>query len=279
MVNVLSPKEDILRELAANNIPIEKPAFYDHPNFTKIEKINPDYLRIYARFVQTRDYDADYLKRAEEEIIFIASILHQELVRGGRLGACIDINMVLSRVLELEGYWNYMVKGGLTIKYPSSARLKPGYYWSVDYGSREAGHVWLSAPPYSVVDISLKQQPYSRGQEKYLPEKIFEKSVSNCVVDAIDVCNPKIMADIRRRKGLSESQVLSQFITESSNFFQAFRTTLLTYKNTSLKYVPCGIGAPETTLENIKSLKLNGMYGIDIYQKIIKPALEKQRAR
>jgi hypothetical protein len=33
----------------------------------------------------------------------------EELVKDGRLGACIDIGMILSRILEEEGFWELAV--------------------------------------------------------------------------------------------------------------------------------------------------------------------------
>jgi len=95
MISLLSSLEEIHQELTDKQIPFSAPAFYDHPNFLTAEQDDSDYLRIYALFVQKRQYSEEYLRRAEEEIVLIASILYEELVRDGKLGACVDANMVL----------------------------------------------------------------------------------------------------------------------------------------------------------------------------------------
>ena len=57
----------------------------------------------------------------------------------GRLGACIDLSMVLSRILDAEGIWNYVVKGSLTLTFPRSVQPGPIYFWPIDEGDFQAG--------------------------------------------------------------------------------------------------------------------------------------------
>ena len=45
----------------------------------------------------------------------------------------------------------------------------------------------------------------------------------------------------------------------------------------SFRYIACGINAPDADIENIKFLKLNNKYGLEIYNDIIKPALSRIR--
>src|SRR5258708_5001250 len=108
------------------------PGFYDDKKFIRAESVDPAFLETYARYVESRPYDDPYLSRARREIPIIAEGVWGELVADGRLGACIDIGMILSRILEQEGFWNYMVKGSLTMHFPPAAKLGTRYYWSFD---------------------------------------------------------------------------------------------------------------------------------------------------
>ena len=103
MVNFTSDFQTIRNDFESHNIPIDNPGFYDNQNFINIEKQNPKYLNNYARFVQLKPYTQDYLIHAENIISQISHLLHQELATDGRIRACLDVCMVLSRILEKEG--------------------------------------------------------------------------------------------------------------------------------------------------------------------------------
>src|SRR6266511_5404545 len=123
----MSEYEKLSQEFARHGIDVTKPGFYDDPQFLEQEKSNPDFLDNYASFVRNRPYDGAYLVKARAEIPVIAEAVHAELVTDGRLGACVDVGMMLSRILEQEGYWNYQVKGSLTIEFPPKHVIKPKY--------------------------------------------------------------------------------------------------------------------------------------------------------
>ncbi len=120
MVDYSADFQSVLNDFINHNIPIDSPGFYDNPNFINIENKNPTYLSNYAQFVQLRPYSQAYLIQAESTIIQIANLLRHELVSDGRLGACLDVCMVLSRILEREGIWNYLVQGALTLDFDNS---------------------------------------------------------------------------------------------------------------------------------------------------------------
>src|SRR5438445_688062 len=81
----------------------DAPGFYDDERFVEVEAAGYDLLPAYGRFVESQSYDDAYLARCREEVPVIAKLVWEELVRDGRLGACIDIGMILLRCLEQEG--------------------------------------------------------------------------------------------------------------------------------------------------------------------------------
>ena len=62
------PYSQLLTHLQAAGVPIDSPAFYDHPNFIPLEHQHPAALVAYARVVKDRTYAADYVERARNEI-------------------------------------------------------------------------------------------------------------------------------------------------------------------------------------------------------------------
>lgn len=143
----------------------------------KIERYDRDYLINYARFVQTQEYDEEYKKRAIKEIPFIAALINQELIRDGRQGACVDVSMALSRILEAEGFWNYIVNVSLTLAFSASSNVLNKYFWAVDPTNKSNnGHVWVAAPPFNIIDLTIRQQPYTHREKDYLPDMIISQS-------------------------------------------------------------------------------------------------------
>jgi hypothetical protein len=106
-------------------------------------------LEAYADFVEGRDYTEEYLASAEKCIERTVEFLFGRLASDGRKGACIDASCVLSRFLERQGIWNYMVKGGLTVVFPPKSGLARTYFSPImaKENPAVAGHVWVSRRP------------------------------------------------------------------------------------------------------------------------------------
>jgi hypothetical protein len=125
-----------------------------------------------------------------------ANFLHAALVAHSRLGACVDISGILFRTLEEEGIWSCGVKGSLTINFPRSSRIRTRYFWSADHGDFVAGHAWLFAPPYTVVDIAVRQQPYRSKEKRYIPERVLTTNDVPVPVDTDDIVSPSARAEL-----------------------------------------------------------------------------------
>ncbi|WP_277017303.1 hypothetical protein [Flavobacterium lindanitolerans] len=268
----MTPLETEFKRLAIdfNNI-----GFYDSHNFLKVERHNPIFLEKYAEYVLSRAYFDEYIRKAELEIPFISSILNKELIRDGRLGACIDVSIVLSRILEKEGFWNYIPKGSLSIDFPTSSKIKTKYFWSVDVGDFQAGHCWVVAPPFNVIDLSVKQQPYMGKEQEYIPDYVCSESKSIPKVHEIDIMSPT-MSNILELKGIKKDKL--NYIKDNFEQFQnTFKPIEISERGTSFKYITTAISAPDNPLETITTLKLNDKYGIELYNDLVVPELKKLR--
>ncbi|OFZ59112.1 MAG: hypothetical protein A2328_10895 [Bdellovibrionales bacterium RIFOXYB2_FULL_36_6] len=278
MVNYLSSFAQIIEDFRSKGIPVDIPGFYDHQNFIIQEKLNPNYLNNYAAFVAKRSYSSQYIDKAKNEIAIMAELMRQELVKDGRLGACIDISLVLSKILEEEGYWNYIVKGALTLIFPSILNISRKYFWPCDTKSPAiAGHVWIAAPPFSVIDITVKKQPFEKHEEVYLPDMVLESTTSELSIDTIDIFNRADIDIVQQRSGIEESDMIARICPHIYEMTKVFKPTKVNHNGVTLKYIPCAISAPNENLKNITSLCLNDMNGNEIYQSIIKPKLEEHR--
>lgn len=278
MVKFSESFDEIKKDFDRNHIPSREPGFYDHQNFVRVERSNRDYLLNYARFVQTRAYTQDYIERAISEIPFITSIINQELIQDGRKGACVDVSMVLSRILEAEGFWNYIVNGSVVLNFAEHTHLSSKYFWAVDYINKHInGHVWVVAPPFSIIDATINLQPYLEGEEAYIPNLIVSVSSITSPVEIDDILSPAFRSKLP--VGVNTPSLISRYIQNPHwyTITDTFPTTIIEEQNVSLKYIPYSIHAPDRSLQGIGSLILSGKKPYELYQKVVKPALRERR--
>ncbi|PGW34015.1 hypothetical protein COE04_15895 [Bacillus cereus] len=272
MVNLKKYKE-IEKDFLNNKIDVSAVAFYDSEEFKNVERNNPSYLENYAKFVQLKQYDSSYLNMVREKLPFIAELLYKELKKDGRLGACVDLSLTLSRILEKEGIWNHIVFGSLNIDFPPKSNLPRGHFWTINHDNRKrvAAHAWLVVPPFRVVDLTVKiQRNHSLKQRKYLPDMVLSEKVRSYVPKAEDLINDQIIYSYKE-SGIKD--VLALEIPKFKQFNNIFPAVSTKYNDTLLHYIPTAISAPDGPLEEAFNLELNGRYGYKIYQDIIQPAL------
>ncbi|AXJ91131.1 hypothetical protein DKP84_18910 [Acinetobacter pittii] len=148
--------------LLKKKIPFNTPGFYDHENFINEEKKDPKFLEIYAAYINKRNYSDQYLVQAEHTIKEICKLFYNSIRNNKKLGACVDVSTVISRVLDKLGVWNCVIKGSLTINFPNRANLPQTHFWAIDTGDFTAPHAWVYAPPFNVIDLTLKYQHYQK---------------------------------------------------------------------------------------------------------------------
>ncbi|PJJ67340.1 hypothetical protein [Chryseobacterium geocarposphaerae] len=273
MIELNDDYEDLEDFFEMYGISTASPGFYDDLNFTRLEQMIPNFLEYYAAFVLKKSFSPDYLQESEEKIFKISKILHKELIRDGRQGACIDLSLVLSRILDLENVWNYITKGSVTIEFPPDSNISKKYFWSVYYGQFKAGHVWVVAPPFKIVDLTIHQQPYKMNEEKYIPDIILQKEASISDMQLSDIISPEVMQQLNIKAGRDHLKILNSINPRLIPFYDFFEVDNFISGETKFKYTPFGITASDQPLKNITSLKLNGIYGLEIYNDLIKGKL------
>lgn len=260
---------ELVKEFHKKGIPTDKPDFYDHPNFIKEEQRDPSYLIKFAKFVAEKPYSNDYIEKAESIIFDVAKILSKQLLDNGRQGACVDISGILARILELKGIWCACIKGSCTIDFPQKSNEKTTYFWSSDHGEFTAGHAWVFAPPFSIVDISLKQQLYTDTKKNYIPEIIMVKDAVKTTSTIEDIISPEIRM-LMNAQGISKHLMLKYGASEMNIIQEIFPAQLIEFNETKFKFSPVAVHAVTESLSGMKNMKFNGLYPYDMYRKTIK---------
>lgn len=254
------------------NIPTDIPGFYDHPNFLAVENENPFFLANYARFVFTLTFDDNYLENARTKIPVIVAELYKHMSNENQVGRCVDISGILSRILEKENIWNYAVKGSLTIKFPANTNISDRYFGSVDTGQFFAGHAWVCAPPFDVIDLAVRHQPYSENEADHLPNYVMEEGMPEAKSEIIDIISPEVR-NYFLLQGIPLAHQLEQVEPETPTFIKVFPAKSVTVNGTTLKYIPIAGFANDGALEVITNMNFQGKLPMQLYEEDILPKI------
>src|SRR4051812_3576612 len=55
------------------------------------------------------------------------------------------------------------------------------------------GHVWVVAPPFEIVDIALKTQPYDRGEAGFVPDLLCLENAKRITAGPEDYCSGRVL--------------------------------------------------------------------------------------
>jgi hypothetical protein len=235
--------------LAALNLDTSRPGFYDDPAFLAAEKQDPRLLEAYGSHIDQLQLDDGYLAYARARVRETAAFLVDRLWMDPRRGACVDVSLVLGRFLERQGVWNYGVRGAVAISFPPKSRLRP---YHMRRRGDVPGHVWLRAPPFRVVDLTIALQDYSNGEERHLQKFIIEESAragAPIVADLLDDGDRlALRASLGREPRVAD---VTTFVTKSWTVRRA---------EVDVRYTPTGVTALDGTVEGAKNLQLSGKY-------------------
>lgn len=257
------------RRIQRLGIDTSTPGFYDDPVFMQAEQRDPTMLEAYADFVSEMRLPETYLAEARDRVQKTTAFLHEKLVADGRKGACVDASMVLSRFLERQQVWNYIATGALTLEFPPNSGIKRKHFSPIMLRGNPAvaGHVWVVAPPFKVVDLTVSMQPYEYGEEKYLSGVLLAETGESIEIEAISLYDTDVIDDFVARRGAPPTlRDVRAYDPMLLNRIARYGPVGVTVGEVRLKYVPCAISAPDSPLEDARNLCLSGKYPGDLWR-------------
>jgi hypothetical protein len=271
--------QQLQAEFSEARIPTDSPGFYEDFQFIRREQKDPTYLDNYARFVQWQDYHAAYLDKAERVIHVVVAEMQLALQQDGTSDAYAETPLVMSRILEREGIWNYVVCGALNVTFPPGSGFEPVSFWAVDadHGSGSGGgYQWVCAPPFQVIDLAVQVLKYPCPVAHLLPRTILGNDGEEVEGYPAEILSPTAIDEIRG-EGLSLEEGLDRLAPGFRGRFAAdFPAHLIRRADTQFKYVPTGVVAPDTALEEFKGFVSKGLTAMQIYDQNIRPRLLKE---
>ena len=265
---ILTDLKTLERVFANRGIPTDAPGFYNHPAFMAAEQADPRFLEVYAAWVRARPRSAEYDAHVRRVVPIIARAVEAEVASDGQLGVCVDVSMMLTKMLEEEGVWCFAVRGALTVSSPELG--DPTHFWLTDT-KPVPGHVWVVAPPFEIVDITLRTQPYERNEAELVPAVVALETAVQINPNAEDYLAPQILMQAALQRGsLSHVEVPA----EIARAVAAFPSWEVINGDTVLRYAVGGITVSDgPSLHAITSRQWNGRHAGELFDEIVRLAL------
>lgn len=273
MKDISLPKtlDQVERFLNKRKIDTSAIAFYNTPEFLAEEQKASSFLEYYAVFVRLRQRDQNYDDHVRAVVPRVVTVVAEQINRDGQKGVCIDASMMLTKMLELHGVWSYAVNGALTIHSPTLQG--PTHFWPMDV-KPVAGHVWLVAPPFEIVDVSLACQAYFRGEDKLLPQFMISEGGTRITPEATDYCSGEVLRNARQRFGPLPKDIHYRLDPGLKRRVEYFPSYEIISGTTKLHYCAGGVSVSDApSLEAITSRRWNGLLASELYEQVVKPEI------
>lgn len=267
-----SVQEHLERLFDAEGIDYSSPAFHDSPAFVAAEQRNPAFVANYARYVEARTYSAAALVDAQRKASIAARAVGEAVRSDGRKGKCVVAAGVLSRMLDELGIWNYVAKATLTVTFPSTVSREARYFYVLDRGGFVAAHAFVVAPPFVVIDPSLKFQHWDlASMERALPALVLQEGFTPYEWQDEDLASAEVRAALRGQPVLGLLQSRHRQMLE---LMSQLPGRLARYPGGELRYVVTGVaGYQEPLSELTGNASLAGVTPLQLFQTRVLPEL------
>lgn len=246
--------------------------FCDSMEFLKQEQRDLRYLELYARYVEAKHYDERYLADVGRKIAIVSEAVRASVEMDGRQGACVDASGIVGRMLDKLGIWNYVAKACLTIDFPVASGLSSRYFWSFDHGQFAAPHAIVVAPPYYVVDATIKYQAYDARRAALVPKIVLSESFESTQWLPEDLANHDFLEALNRRR-IKFGEFLLRQNPGMAAVLEQLPTRSVIFGGTSLRYAIVAVGGTIEPLEGITGYKPGGRTALAIFEQDVLPKL------
>ncbi|PYE80872.1 hypothetical protein [Pseudoroseicyclus aestuarii] len=248
--------------------------FVDHPRFIAAEQRNPALLEDYANWVMLRPRDADYDAHVRQTVPRLTQLIADVLEEDRLEGSCQIACSLLTKSLARLGVWSVGIVGSSTYEVRDQG-IRRGLH-TVDYRDFEGaalGHSWVCAPPFFVVDASIKRQRWSGDAiYPYIPSIILDDVGRKTKPTPMDVISSRVRTEIIMHRGSLPDNIVYEMEPNLRAFSKVFPATQTVIDQLSARYVPTAANMSDGTLEDINSAGARGRVGGQIWNEVIAPA-------
>jgi hypothetical protein len=248
-------------------IDYSQPGFYDDPAFVDLERSKPLFIESYAEWVLIRERTPEYEAMVRDVVPRLAAIIEARLIRHDWNGACIAIAGALTRMLDRFGIWNIPMSGSASAYADGNSR----HFTIVDDNEGDGfdtGHMWIIAPPYDVIDLTLHYQRWQGDDfQRQIPRQILATGTDVVQARVQDVVAPAV-----RRRHERDPNLHFRLFRDQKRVLETFPARRVISGSTDIRYVPAGVRVPDGPLEDINLEARAGVPAIRIWQEDVMPA-------
>ena len=264
--------DEIAADFANRGIIADAPGFFDDPAFMAAEAEDPKYLANYARFIEHRELSRTDRRRSAACALVVAKEVGAAVAEDGRPGLCVNVCAAMSRMLDAQGVWNYVVRGNALVRVRSGPCLLEAGFHAVDVDVDHYAHSWLVVPPWRVIDVTLAQQGFQPEVARALWSPVAIRSLEGPRIEV-----PTLYSDVAANLAIArygsveeDARVEYPFMMDLLRWFPGghFRKGAAT-----LAYQTTGIIAPDERLEGMLGIQLAGKSFDTVYRERVLPAL------
>jgi hypothetical protein len=271
--------EELDEALAGAGIDVSAFGFYDQEEFLELEKAAPRALELYARWVLGRPRDAEYDAHVRATVPRLARLVERRLGTEGCVGACLNVATMMARMLDRLKVWSFAVQGSLTVELPSRPAVGRRYFPECDLLDHEdniVGHGWLVAPPFIVVDSTLKHQRWvdlHPAIAACLPDVVAAEKGNVVRPRWFDVVSDALIEKYNVPRAALTPQLPYQFKHDLAHIEKLLPGRDIRQGELSLRYIPGAVKISEVPLDALPCLspQTPGLVPRRIWEDFVRP--------
>lgn len=253
-----------------------RPGLHDTPAFLRAEEEDQDVLNLVARLVESKSYSPEELQQAEHKIRVVADVVASRVAHDGRPGLCVIASGIVSRMLDKMGVWNYTAKSNLAIHFPRSVSVGPRYFYSIDDSRHfEAPHAIVVAPPFTVLDVTVRHQMYDdKAMTHWLPMVAATKEFEPYRVTSTELFAPEFRAELRGR-GDTVERFLAREKRGMLELMKQLPARKVRLDGGHLGYGLVAVGGYKEQLHELvhPNCRIDGLTAMEIFERDVVPKL------
>jgi hypothetical protein len=260
-------------ELRGYGIDTSQFGFYDQNAFVAREQENGQFLEKYAKWVDTRPRSVEYDTRARMIVPKLANFMADLFEGEGMQRSCVHVSSMMPRILDRMGVWSFALKGSFVSEVTDADLWRGQASCDVeDFPDAERGHAWVVAPPFIIVDATIRlQNPEGDPMNDYLPEIVAVEDARLTKPTVDDVVSAELRHAYAQREGRADGQLHHRLVPQLRKFAQSFPSRQLTIGQATLRYVPAAVRISDLPLEEVNGVA-EKLTGAEVWNDYIVPS-------
>lgn len=180
---------------------------------------------------------------------------------------------MMQRILDRLGVWSFGLKGSMIAEVAQEELWRGQSMCDLpDFPGAELGHAWVVAPPFVIVDGTVRlQNPAGDPMNAFIPPIVAVEDASLIKPTVDDVVSAQLRSRIAQDEGRLDSQLHHRLVPHLKDFSREFPSREVRFGNLALRYVPAGVLISDVELEDINGAG-EKLTGAEVWNDHVAPA-------